>query len=607
MNNSFVTGLFPRVLLGAASAVAILCGSAHARPILADAAHELRVYPSPYADYLVGRFAMAQGDVSTASGALDAAAAGDPDNPDLRQKAFLVAVLDGRIDDAQTLGQGLPASPDMPQLMVNTVNAVTAVQAGHNGAALKDINAVLKLDGGDRAALMMQPYAQVLDGQMKAALDDSGDAILSQDDRNRVSVYFLKAERARIQEIKGHIADAEAAYKTLYQPGAAAMIFGPDYAAFLERQGRKDEARTVWQAMVDQGHDANAQLALARLAAPDYKPPALPDLKQSMAQALFLSSTLYYSDRSTELALADLRLAIYLDPSSDRQRIFLGQIEQDLKNPEAAEAAWASVPASSPLHDEASLRRIWSLRGRDQTDDALSLVNQALTSDPDNLGYTLEKASILQSRDDDAGALQIINDRITRVGSADFTWQAWFQQAMLYDGLDQWDNAEAAIKKAQALDPSRPETMNFLGYGWIDRGLHVKEGMDLIRQAMQLDPKSGAIVDSLGWGYYKLGDYNNALTYVEQAVQMAPADAEINEHLGDVYKALGRDVEAGYEWQRALSLDISASKAAAVRQKIDANNETLKVKGVVAPAGPAKTEAEAVPLIARKRGGFGRA
>ncbi len=607
MKNSFVAGLFPRVLLGAASAVALMCSAAEARPIMADIAHELSIYPSPYSNYLIGRYAMNQGDVGLASRALGAASDGDPQNADLRQKAFVVAVLGGDFDRVQALSTGLSAGDDGSAAMAHAVNAITLVRDGHAAAARREIDTVLTLDASDRTGLMLRPYVLAMAGDTKAALDDSGDATLMKDDDNRLVVYFIKAERARILEIKGRASEAEAIYKSLYQPGAAAFIFGPDYAGFLERQGRKDEARTVWQAVADQGRDSNAAIVLKRMDAPDYKPAALPDLKSSMAQALFLASTLYYSDHNAMLALADLRMALYLDPASDREHIFLGQIEQDMKDPVAAEAAWATVPATSPLYVEASLRRIWSLRGRGEDDEAMALVDKARASDPDNLGFTLEKASMLQAGNDNAGAQAVLDARIKRAGSDDFTWQAWFLEAMIYDGLDQWDKAEAAIGKARAIDPDRPEALNFLGYGWINRGLHVKEGMDLIRQALAADPKSGAITDSLGWGYYKLGDYNNALTYIEQAVQMAPSDAEINEHLGDVYKALGRDAEAGYEWQRALVLGAPASESAGLRQKIDANNETLKVKGLAAPAAT-KTEADATPPLPKKRrGGFGRA
>jgi tetratricopeptide (TPR) repeat protein len=211
---------------------------------------------------------------------------------------------------------------------------------------------------------------------------------------------------------------------------------------------------------------------------------------------------------------------------------------------------------------------VWSLRAQDADDAALDLIGHALQRDPDNLGLVMEKASLLHERGDDPGALDLLNGRIGRAGSADFTWQAWFLQAMLFEGMGQWDKAEEAINKALALDSKRPEVLNFLGYGWINRGVKIDEGMELVRQALAVNPKSGAMMDSLGWGYYRKGDYEQALAYIEQAIQLSPSDAEINEHLGDVYMALGRDIEARYEWQRVLTLKPSDKQVAAVRQKL---------------------------------------
>jgi tetratricopeptide (TPR) repeat protein len=123
--------------------------------------------------------------------------------------------------------------------------------------------------------------------------------------------------------------------------------------------------------------------------------------------------------------------------------------------------------------------------------------------------------------------------------------------------------------------------------------------MDLVRQAMSLSPHSGAIVDSLGWGYYKLGDYDQALGYVEQAIQLEPSDAEVNEHLGDVYQALGRTAEARYEWQRVLSLGNATPKTlAAVKAKLDAAAVVAKASEAEKPETTAfndKAPAKAKP------------
>lgn len=542
-----------------------------------------------YGNFLVGRYAMAMGDVGTASRSLTSASAGDPAEADLREKAFLVAILNGDIDKAQTITpQG---TTGVSRLMGGLVTATTAVKVNKPAVAIKALDAVLKAESDEKTASLLRPYVQAMNGDWKAAFDESGDAALNASDRGRLLVYLIKAERARLYEMKGRIKDADALYASLYQPGAASFVFGPDYAGFLERQGRKDEARIVWKAMAESSGDPVSRQSLVRLDTPGAKPTPLPDLKTSMAQALLLSATLYSSDRDSEMALASLRLSLYLDATSDRARIFLGQINQDLKDSAAAETAWAGVTAGSPYAGEATLRRAWSLRARNENDEALALVDQVLAGSPDDIAFVAEKADILHAQGKDTEALKVLNDRTTRAGNDDFTWQAWFIQAVVSDSLDNWNAAEAAITKARALAGDRPEILNFIGYGWISRDLKVKEGMELVRQAMALSPRSGAIVDSLGWGYYKLGDYEQALNYVEQAVQMDPSDPEINEHLGDVYLALGRKTEARYEWQRVLTLDATQKSTISVRAKLDASKDKAPTSvGISQPAAGAKSE-----------------
>lgn len=109
--------------------------------------------------------------------------------------------------------------------------------------------------------------------------------------------------------------------------------------------------------------------------------------------------------------------------------------------------------------------------------------------------------------------------------------------------------------------------LNYLGYSWVDRGVRLNEGLAMIQRAVALRPNSGAIVDSLGWAYYRLHDYQHALDCMERAVELMPAEATLNDHLGDVYWRLGRRIEARYQWRRALAN--GPDDAAAVQHKID--------------------------------------
>ena len=77
------------------------------------------------------------------------------------------------------------------------------------------------------------------------------------------------------------------------------------------------------------------------------------------------------------------------------------------------------------------------------------------------------------------------------------------------------------------------------------------------------------IVDSLGWAHYKRGEYEEAVRYLERAVELEPGDPVLNDHLGDAYWNVGRRLEAGFQWQRSLSLEPSDSDAEKTRAKLD--------------------------------------
>jgi len=91
----------------------------------------------------------------------------------------------------------------------------------------------------------------------------------------------------------------------------------------------------------------------------------------------------------------------------------------------------------------------------------------------------------------------------------------------------------------------------------------------MLVRAVELRPDDGYIVDSLGWVYYRLGEYDKGVTYLERAVELKPQDSVINDHLGDAYWRVGRRQEARFQWHRALSLGPDDDQAVKIKKKID--------------------------------------
>ena len=105
----------------------------------------------------------------------------------------------------------------------------------------------------------------------------------------------------------------------------------------------------------------------------------------------------------------------------------------------------------------------------------------------------------------------------------------------------------------------------------------------MIELAVAAQPKAGYIIDSLGWVQYKLGYYNEAVSQLERAAELMATDPIVNDHLGDSYWAVGRKIEARFQWRRALSFitkdtelgDIDPSR---VREKLDIGLDAVLLK-----------------------------
>ena len=147
-------------------------------------------------------------------------------------------------------------------------------------------------------------------------------------------------------------------------------------------------------------------------------------------------------------------------------------------------------------------------------------------------------------------------------------WVYFYARGTCHEREKNWPKAEADLKKALELVPDQPLVLNYLGYSWIDQGLHLKKGLKLIERAVALKPDDGYVVDSLGWAHFKLGNIKQAVLFLERAVELRPDDPILNDHLGDALWRAGRQREARFQWEQALTLKPEPEEATKIRAKI---------------------------------------
>jgi tetratricopeptide (TPR) repeat protein len=123
-----------------------------------------------------------------------------------------------------------------------------------------------------------------------------------------------------------------------------------------------------------------------------------------------------------------------------------------------------------------------------------------------------------------------------------------YQAALLADRLDQQKDFERLIRKLIAIEPDNAHAYNALGYGWLVRNIRIPEAMELVEKAYRLAPDDAAIIDSMGWGYYRAGQLDKSLEFLRRAYAANP-DPEIAAHLGEVLWVKGEREAAQKVWR----------------------------------------------------------
>ncbi len=144
----------------------------------------------------------------------------------------------------------------------------------------------------------------------------------------------------------------------------------------------------------------------------------------------------------------------------------------------------------------------------------------------------------------------------------------YFMLGALQERQKEYDKAETTFRKVITLDPKHASALNYLGYMWADQGVKLNEALDLIKQAVALEPNNGAYLDSLGWVYFKLDRMEEAELYLVRALDRVRRDPTIHDHLGDLYYKKGDYLQARSAWQRSVAYGQDEEGTRKVRKKM---------------------------------------
>jgi Flp pilus assembly protein TadD len=261
---------------------------------------------------------------------------------------------------------------------------------------------------------------------------------------------------------------------------------------------------------------------------------------------------------------------LFLKPDFPAAQSLLGGVYETQRRWKAANKVYDTINPSSAYGWNARIRMASNLDRLEKTEEAITVLQKLAADYPKRLDALSTLGGILRARKRFAEAIGVYDDAISRLGEARARdWHLYYSRGVSFERTKAWDQAEADFLKALDLQPEQPTVLNYLGYSWVEKNMHLEKAQKMIERAVELRPRDGYIVDSLGWVLYRLGDYVGAVKKLERAVALRPEDPIINEHLGDALWRAGRRLEAGFQWRHALALKPDAENADKIRLKIE--------------------------------------
>ena len=327
-------------------------------------------------------------------------------------------------------------------------------------------------------------------------------------------------ELAVVYEQEGKIKESEQIYKDVIVLFPHSLESYVRYGNFLFRVNRIKDARAQFEKAesLDVGN---------------------PDLKLRLG-------LLYIENGEYDKAIEEFRVILMGNPEDERAKYYLALGYIETGRYDTAVQILDSIPQYSEFYDESLVQKAYIFEKRNMLPESLALMEQVYGHEPNNevivnyLGNVYRKLG----RNEDA-----INLYKKFLESNPGNETIYYSLGVTYYLIDQEDKSVETMMKLIEIDPKHADALNFVGYSYAERGIKLDEAESLIKKALVISPNKGYILDSLGWVYYKKGNYSEAIKMLKEAAALQSDDPAILEHIGDVYKDMG-DSGSALEYYR---------------------------------------------------------
>ena len=513
--------------------------------------------------YLAGRQAISDHNFVTASEFQTKSVSVDPSNSKLLEGLMISFIAQGSVDKAISIAEVYKDNGNQSQISQMILSA-SLIKDGRTEAFLSFIKDASKIT---------PILKDLLSAWVLMGLNDDVNANRIFDKTAKVQGMgqFVNFHRAMSQLAAGKFEQALKTFNLIHSdkenPTRRSVI---SHTKILLSQSKFKEAQSLLEKWFGPTFDPEIEeLFLNATNGKVYPKTSFSNINIAVADVFHSIANLIRKEADPTFTLIYSRLAEYLDANHIDSILMTADLLVELEQYNLAIKEHEKLSNSQPQYFASELGRAEALRSSGKEEAAvevLAALTRQFPNSPNGFSILGNHYRRLEAYDRAEVAYKEAIKLYQAKGEAG--WFLYYVRGITRERLNLWGLAEKDFRKALSLNPTQPQVLNYLGYSLIEKNTKLDEALDMIERAVKESPDSGYIVDSLGWGYYKLGEYEKAVPNLEKAAELMPIDPIVNDHLGDVYWMVGRKTEAEFQWRRALSFDPEEEEIQRIKKKL---------------------------------------
>ena len=277
-----------------------------------------------------------------------------------------------------------------------------------------------------------------------------------------------------------------------------------------------------------------------------------------LSEFFFLISNLYSSQNIIETSNFYLSVSNYLNPKFYFNLSLLAENYYDNDNFEISRKILEKFSSEDEIYFWYKIKKIAQIISEQENDD------KSLNYIEDNISDLKQKspkilfdlANIYKNFENYKIAIDYYTQVLNQIDkNSNMYADILYRRGGTYERLKNYSKADKDLLMSLKIRPDHAYTLNYLSYSWLERNIKIEQAMKMLMRAYELRENDPYITDSVGWGYYLIGDFINAEKYLRKAVELMPDDPIVNDHYGDVLWQLDRKLQAKYFWEQVLELE----------------------------------------------------